>query len=132
MRWYWRLMIAVPLAGWAVILAPILWGHNLAFITNPRGLVYTALAPLLVPYIVLFSRDPNHIWLYRFITPVGGGYVAAIVVFYAISLVVIRNRPKPMPGCCSTCGYDLRASKERCPECGTPIPVIADEESRQA
>lgn len=36
-----------------------------------------------------------------------------------IALFLHRRRAKK-PGCCAKCGYDLRASPERCPECGTP------------
>jgi hypothetical protein len=42
------------------------------------------------------------------------------------AMVAVRRRRRIRNGMCVNCGYDLRASKERCPECGEAIrqPIV--------
>jgi hypothetical protein len=40
------------------------------------------------------------------------------VIALALVLLARKLGNKPAPGHCSHCGYDLRATPEKCPECG--------------
>jgi hypothetical protein len=52
---------------------------------------------------------------------------AGLVLPFFASLTMIRKRwrARRLPGHFKVCNYDLRASKDRCPECGTAIPALS-------
>jgi len=73
------------------------------------GLVVIAVVALLAA--VSEDSDAGRRWGVIFLT--SGGLAGAVGAWN----LVTRDRLKP--GCCARCGYDLRATPARCPECGT-------------
>ena len=89
------------------------------------------------------SHYPHHQDIERDWTPVSQRWTLSIPYWFLLVLFAImpswfvlapmNRRRREKRGHCPTCDYDLRASKERCPECGTPIapanaaePPLAD------
>ena len=59
--------------------------------------------------------DSGSVWVaYRLLT-----LLAVIPIGAAVAFTVIRTHRLKLTGVCPTCGYDLRATPDRCPECGT-------------
>ncbi len=59
----------------------------------------------------------------RVVVPAWSVLIITLVLPVSRGVGWYRQRRKPREGCCKKCGYDLRATPERCPECGTGTAI---------
>jgi hypothetical protein len=63
---------------------------------------------------------------YRVVTIPAAYLAAPLSVLPALWLLrLVRRRRRGKAGRCAGCGYDLRASQGRCPECGSNVVAVA-------
>ncbi len=119
------------------------YGTRLAMsIVYPLGMVVD-LIPGIISVGIVEGRlaSGQHTFLPTLLTTVVQGCLINcllglyMLIVYAIQRVFLR-RPVT-EGLCPKCGYDLRASPIRCPECGEPVPpghrtMLAKEPSRSS
>jgi hypothetical protein len=68
----------------------------------------------------LEAIKPGHTWLWGAKDPILGAAFGTLPGLWLVVALVPRR--KVMRGHCAACSYDLRATPDRCPECGAVPP----------
>jgi hypothetical protein len=119
-----KTLLRGTLVGWLVL---VLAGVSLRRYDASVPLMHAALAVAVV-YVGLAEAHPGHgllsfsnddLWIGLF-----GVLVSVLLYLVARREAAARRRELLNNRICLQCGYDLRASSERCPECGTPVPAV--------
>ncbi len=84
--------------------------HNYFGFVPPQNPVGNILFPYCCPVSLTDLSFPY--WI---------GCVPLALVLLGLLAGYLRRRRLRYPGYCPNCGYDLRASPQCCPECGTPV-----------
>ena len=81
---------------------------------------------MFVVTIATFTFQPKPAWYGPMSWAIGFSVPVVLVVLYLWHLArEVLEISRSRVGYCTTCGYDLRATLDRCPECGTPRPQAA-------
>lgn len=101
------------------------WARSLLVLVV-AGVTWWALSVFFTVLFFSFGRKSNTRIVLEWIVVICVPIIAGSIVF-----LLFTRRPRPRdPNFCPNCGYDCRASKERCPECGTVRPAT-DEMTNQ-
>jgi hypothetical protein len=125
-RSYWRwncvcLRAGTHVVGVAIYRGSIGAGVNPSSATSPAFQCLSAPAKEITP--------PRHSFLGFMLEASPGTFGVGVPLWLPLGAGIVMlyriHRPRRVPaGVCTTCGYDLRATPDRCPECGT-VPAGA-------
>jgi len=103
----------------------------LASIVFPLGMMLDMIPGMVIAELIGFDAEKFHrlsaaqTFVMAFLFGISMNFILwlGIAMLYPITH---RIKPSKRPaGVCTRCGYDLRASPIRCPECGGPTPAAA-------